>query len=326
MVSLLVLAIMVLHYFTSVELKYHHAAYRMLFYLPLILGSFWFGLKGAIFTSAVIIIIYLPHMRDQWHGLSLEDFHNILEGVLFASVGVMLGLLVERERRKQRAFAQAESLAAVGRAVAEIAHDMKSPLVAIGGFAEQVAKTMGYEDPNRKKLDIIVEQAGRIEEMIRDMLEIEKDQSLKLSESNLNDIVLQAVAGAHPIAMKAKVLLGNELEKSLPHLMIDREKVERVVSNLIINAIQACGPEESVVIRTVRRKKRVTLEIMDNGCGVKLEHRRDLFTPFFSTKKEGTGLGLAIAKKIVDAHGGKVSFKPNAVKGTTFTVEFPFRA
>jgi signal transduction histidine kinase len=169
----------------------------------------------------------------------------------------------------------------------------------------------------------VVEQTTRLEEMIRDMLEMGKNSTLKLSNSDLNDIVLEAVVMSQPMAAKAGVLLGNELEKVLPHLIVDRERVKRVVCNLLTNAIQACNPGESVIVRTARRKKGVTLEVIDSGCGVKQEHRKDLFTPFFSTKTGGTGLGLAIARRIIDANGGKLSFKPNSAKGTTFRVEFP---
>jgi two-component system sensor histidine kinase HydH len=322
-IAVLIAAIMALHYLTLPQLVYHHAAYRILFYFPLVLGSFWFGLKGGLLVSATIILVYLPHMRDQWQGFSLEDFHNILEGVLLVSVGVVLGLLAERERRAQKVHAENQSFVAVGKAVSEIAHDMKAPLMCIGGFAEQVARTLGYENPSRKKLDIVIAQTARLEEMIRDMLEMGKDSTLKPSDSDLNDIVLEAVAMSQPMAAKAGVLLGNDLESLLPHLMIDRERVKRVVYNLLTNAIQACIPGESVMVRTARRKRRVTLEIIDSGCGVKQDQRKALFTPFFSTKTGGTGLGLAIARRIIDAHGGRIFFKPNSAKGSTFSVEFP---
>lgn len=322
-VGLSICMIMVLHYFTSIDLKYHHAAYRMLFYFPLVLASFWFGLKGALFVSAIIILAYLPHLKVQWQGFSLEDFHHLLEAVLFVSVGVILGLLAERERRAQKIQAEIASFVAVGRAVSEIAHDMKAPLMCIGGFVEQVARTMGYENPARKKLDIVVRQTAVLEEMIRDMLEMGKNAILKLSDSDLNDIVLEVVAMSQPMAAKAGVLLGNDLERLLPQLMIDRKGVKMVVYNLLTNAIQACNPGDSVMVRTARRKRRVILEIIDNGCGIEQDHRKNLFTPFFSTKTGGTGLGLAIARRIIDAHGGKISFKPNSTKGSTFSVEFP---
>jgi signal transduction histidine kinase len=80
--------------------------------------------------------------------------------------------------------------------------------------------------------------------------------------------------------------------------------------------------EHFLEIGTVLRGKWVTLEVIDSGCGVRLEHRKDLFTPFFSIKTGGMGLGLAIAGRILDAHGGIIFFKPNSAKGTTFRAEF----
>ena len=134
-ISLMIGAILSLHYLTSPYMGYRHAVYRMLFYLPLVLGSLWFGLKGAIFVCASVSILYLPYTMIQWQGFSLEIFHVLLEGVLYIIIAFILGSLVEKERKEHRALLQAEGLAAVGKAVSEIAHDMKTPLMAIGGFA-----------------------------------------------------------------------------------------------------------------------------------------------------------------------------------------------
>ncbi|MFH1350106.1 MAG: hypothetical protein ABII26_04135 [Pseudomonadota bacterium] len=131
-------AIIFLHYFTLPEMKNHHAFYRMLFYLPLVLGSFWFGLKGAIGTTFSVSIFYLPYMVTQWQGFSFEDFNKILEVALYVFVAFLLGYLIEKATKNQKEMVKIESLAAIGRALSEVAHDMKTPLVAIGGFASTV--------------------------------------------------------------------------------------------------------------------------------------------------------------------------------------------
>ena len=136
-ISLLIAAILELHYYTFPEMRYHHAVYRMLFYLPLVLGSLWFGMKGALFVCISVSVLFLPHALKQWQGFSLDDLYRLTEGALYIFIALILGFLVEEVKKRHKALLMAESLSAVGKAVSEIAHNMKAPLMAIGGFATQ---------------------------------------------------------------------------------------------------------------------------------------------------------------------------------------------
>ena len=323
-ISLMIGAILSLHYLTSPYMGYRHAVYRMLFYLPLVLGSLWFGLKGAIFVCASVSILYLPYTMIQWQGFSLEIFHVLLEGVLYIIIAFILGSLVEKERKGHRALLQAESLAAVGKAVSEIAHDMKTPLMAIGGFANQVSRKLRHEDPNRKKLEIVVQETARLESMVKQMLDFGRPLEIQLTKISLNELVMKTVEVAEPVARKSGVELKTDLEPSLPLLLLDGPRIEQVILNLITNAVQASPAGERVLVRTHLESGEVLLKVADRGCGITEEHRDNVFHPFFSTKKAGTGLGLGIVKKIVEAHEGDISFQSNPEKGVTFSVRLPF--
>lgn len=323
-ISLMIGAILSLHYLTLPYMQYRHAFYRMLFYLPLVLGSLWFGLKGAIYVCASVSMLYLPYAIKQWQGFSLENFHELLEGVLYIIIAFIVGYLVEKERKKHRALLQAEGLAAVGKAVSEIAHDMKTPLMAIGGFANQVFRKLPQDDPNRKKLEVVVQETARLESMVKQMLDFGRPLEIQPTEISLNELVMKTVEVAEPVARKSGVELKTDLEPSLPPLLLDGPRIEQVILNLITNAVQASPAGERVLVRTHLESGEVLLEVADRGCGITEEHRDNVFHPFFSTKKAGTGLGLGIVKKIVEAHGGDVSFQSNPEKGVTFSVRFPF--
>ena len=291
--------------------------------MPLILGSFWFGLKGSIGVCASVTLCLLPYEIIQWQGFSLEDFHELLEIVLFIVIAFILGFLVERERKKHTALVQAESLAAIGKAVSEIAHDMKTPLMAMGGFASQIYRGLDIEDPNRKKLDVVIKETARLESMVKDMLDFGRHLEIQPKKTNLNELVMQTVEMAQPIALEAVVELKTELESSLPFFLLDGPRVKQVLLNLITNAIQASPAGERVFVKTLMERHGVVLKVIDHGCGISEEHYESVFHPFFSTKKTGTGLGLGIAKKIVEAHEGTVFFSQNMEKGVTFEVRFP---
>lgn len=322
-VGVLIAGILCMHYITSPEMKHSHAVYRMFFYIPLILGSIWFGLKGALIVWLSISVLYSPHVFMQWKGFAYDDFHKVLEGVLFFGLAVLLGALVERERTKQKALVRTERLAAIGKAVSEIAHDMKTPLMAIGGFTAQALKKLDQGDSNRKKLEIVINETARMENMVKDMLEFGKPLALDFEESNLNSIILDSIEITRPMATKVGVSLRTDLDTSLPPVLIDLPKIKQVLLNLISNGIQASSSGGEVLTKTRLAKRFVILEVADCGCGISEENFEHIFEPFFSKKVGGTGLGLSIVKKIVEGHGGNISLHSNAEKGVTFTVNLP---
>ena len=324
-ISVMIGGILCLHYLTFPDMRYHHAVYRMLFYLPLVLGSLWFGMKGAVYICVSVSVLFLPHAIRQWQGFSFEDFYRLLEGVLYILIALTLGFMVERERKKQRALVRVRSLAAVGKAVSEIAHDMKTPLMAIGGFAEQVFKKLEPDNPDRKKLGLVIQETAHLESMVKEMLDFGKPVELQFTEIDFNELVSDSVGVSQPMAKESGVGLETDLASSLPSVVLDAPKVRQVLLNLITNAIQASTVGDRVWVCTSLNSLGVVLEVSDHGGGIAKEYRENIFDPFFSTKRGGTGLGLGIVKKIVETHGGDVSFSANQEKGVTFTVRLPLR-
>jgi len=319
----MILGILCLNYFTYPTLSYRHAFYRMLFYVPLVFGCFWFGIKGAMYVTASVLFLYVPYVTRTWQGLTLEDFHKILEGLLFIIIACILGLLVEREKRKNKQLLEVERLAALGRATSEVAHDMKTPLMAIGGFATQVYRKMAPENPNRKKLEIIMQESARLETMTREMLEFGKPNNLERTNKSIETVILESVNVAQKVAESRGVILKIDLEHSLPSIPLDVDRLKKALLNLLTNGIEASEPRQCVVVRAYTRQDHVLIEIIDSGYGIKEEIANKVFSPFFTTKKGGTGLGLAIVKKTIEAHGGNISLRRNPEKGTIFVLAIP---
>lgn len=323
MIVAMVTTILCLHYLTAQQLRYQHALYRTFFYIPLIFGAFWFGWRGALAVAGSVILVYTPFAIHHWEDFSLDDFHRVIEGALFIAIAFILGYLVKKERSRHKALLRAEGLAAVGRAVSEVAHDMKTPLVAIGGFARYLAKHPEKSESSQEKLDVIVKEAARLEVMVREMLDFGKDLQIRPTSTSLNALVEETVDVAGPMAQEAGVELIVETDKDLVEVLLDGPRVRQLLLNLISNGIQACTPANRVTVKTESSKDHVLLRISDEGCGIDAEDRNKIFQPFFSRKKGGTGLGLAIVKKIADAHGAQIDVRDNVPQGTTITISFP---
>jgi len=323
LVGILVSGITGLHYGTDIALSHHHIFYRELYYLPLVLGAFWFGVRGALITSSIIALLYLPFIWMSWEGFSVQDFYRLIAIALYYVMALLVGILRDREQAKHKRLVESESLAAIGRALSNVAHDFKTPLIAIGGFAKWVQKRMRNDDACYDKLDIVIGEARRLENMVNEMLDFSRPLLLSRSTTDLTDIIRRIVTICLEADGKRRLKIDIDHAQDLPTLFLDHMRMEQALINLVWNAIQVTPEEETVTIKTSSSNGYVWIEIRDSGCGIPPDLREQVFSPFFTTKKDGTGLGLPIAKKIIEAHGGRLQVNDNPGKGTVFTASLP---
>lgn len=318
----LVTLITFLHYLTRIDEGLYHVFYRELYFLPIILSGFWFGLRGGLSTSLAITALYVPFVLIPLENFNVHDFGNLMQIVLFNIVGGVLGLLRDRELIHQKELRKAESLATMGKAISSIAHDMKTPLVAIGGFTSQVRRKLFPDEPDCcKKLDMVLQQANRMESMVKDMLAFARPLKLQRSVNDFNKFVQETVEIAQESALKYNVKLQHDSDDRSVPLNFDKHRLQQALLNLISNAIEASPEGEAVTVTVSLTGKRIQVDIADRGEGIRPENREEMFAPFFTTKKEGTGLGLAIVKKIIEAHDGNIEVQDNqGGKGTIFRV------
>ena len=328
LISFLVVVITFFYYFTFFqyahpEYAYYHTLFRDLWFLPLMLAGLWFGLKGALRTSLGITVLYMPYIVVNWQGMSPRDFNRMLEIVLLNAVAAVIGAVSSLQKARERALRESESLAAMGTALSAIAHDMKNPLVAIGGFARLLREKDGIDDDSWRKLGFIVEGTNRLEALVRDMLDFSRPLNLTLAKEDINEAVRDSVMTLESKARESRASITLELSQDLPLVTFDRVRMVQVFLNLVDNAIEASPEGKAVVVRTLHEGGKTLIDVADGGSGISPEHRGEIFTPFFTTKRHGTGLGLAIVLKIVEAHGGEVRALQTQERGATFRVSLP---
>ena len=296
-IAILIATISCLHYLSSLGWHREHIFLRQIYFVPIMLAGLWFGFRGALPTSLIISLIYTPHIILTWEYFSLEDMNKLVSLALYNIAAVIIGLLVDKERTQHARLRKAENLAAMGKAVSTIAHDMKTPLIAIGGFTLNVQKKMKQDDPDYQKLEIVVRETKRLEQMVKEMLDFSKPLELSCSSGNINTVIQDSIAMVRETAGIKKVKLEVDFTNNLPEFPFDPMKMEQVVINLLINAVQASPEGETVTVRTSMNGNRAAIEVKDYGCGIPKENKEKIFSPFFTTKKEGTGPGTPHREK-----------------------------
>jgi two-component system sensor histidine kinase HydH len=323
LVAVLVFLVSFLHYGTGHGQLYYHVFYRDLYYLPLILAGVWFGLRGALVTSLSITILFLPYVLMTWHYVPILDFDRILEIILLNSLAAVLGIISDRERKSQKALGEARNFAGIGKAVTEIAHDIKAPLTAIGGFTRSVRKRLPADNPDREKLDIVLREVDRLETLLKEMLDFSRPMDLHLSVEDIKRLVESTLPLVEAEGERRNVRIETGWGARVPSIRCDQERIRQALLNLLLNAIQASPDGERVEIRARQAGARALIDVVDRGPGIPVELRENIFLPFFTTKSEGTGLGLPMALKIVQAHGGRLRAMENPDKGTIFRIALP---
>lgn len=321
-VAMLLAALSLAHYLLLPVRPDLSALVQRLFFLPLFMASLLFGLRGGLICAALICLNYFDFFLVPNPGRAAA-FLVILELGLYFFTGALTGLLVDRERREARRLKEAENLALLGQAAAAVAHELKTPLIAIGGFAQRIQRDLEPDHPYRYQLKIIVDQVAHMETLLRQMLDYTRPLELRLVPVKLAGLVAEVFTLTESMAQERGVRLLNQLNGRGLRVGADKGRLRQVLINLVQNAVQASPRGGEVAVRAQADKDQVALEVTDQGPGIAPEDQEKIFFPFFTTKQGGTGLGLAITRKNVLAHGGTIELESAPGEGSIFRVILP---
>ena len=188
-------------------------------------------------------------------------------------------------KRSIRALKEAESLAGIGKALSCVAHDMRTPLIAIGGFAKQVQRNIRRSHPDWNKMEIVLNEVGRLEKMVNDMLDFSKPLDIHKSLEQITIILDECIAVSKPLADKKNVELQIEAFAPPTPLWLDRLRLQQAFINLLTNAIEASPESQTVKIRYYTRGDDLFVEVVDRGPGIAPEIRKDIFFTLFYNQK-----------------------------------------
>jgi signal transduction histidine kinase len=223
---------------------------------------------------------------------------------------------------------EADKLAALGEVAAGVAHEIRNPLVSIGGFTRRIRKKVGDDSAITPYLDVIIEEVTRLERTLNEMLDFSTDARDHYEEHDLNTIMEQSLELLRRDLNESNVTVVKQFTPGLPSTFCDDRQIKHVFLNIYLNAVQAMGSKGgSLTLRTfavVREGKQfVAGEVSDTGGGIPMEVIHNIFNPFFTTKDTGSGLGLSIVHKIITRHFGQVEVHNREGEGASFLVTLP---
>jgi hypothetical protein len=241
-------------------------------------------------------------------------------------LAIQAGLAIERARLigelkdNQQKMLQTERLTVIGQMAARVAHEIRNPLVAIGGFARSLLREAPPDDLRREALEIIVSEVRRLEAIVREVLDFTKP-----SPPDLKPLDLRRVAAELLDLMRMEIELADvetsvEAEDGLPLALADRDRIFQALVNVVRNALHAMPEGGRLTLRLSAPEDRVELAVQDTGVGMSPEVVARLAEPFFTTKSAGSGLGLTIAAQIVRDHGGEIAVESAVGVGTTLRI------
>ncbi|MHB8877828.1 MAG: two-component system sensor histidine kinase NtrB, partial [Myxococcaceae bacterium] len=219
---------------------------------------------------------------------------------------------------------RADRFAAVGEMASGLAHEIKNPLAGLSGALELLAEDLSGSPEKSEVVGEMRHQVDRLTRTMEGLLSFARPPRPNMGSTDVNATLEKVLFLVARQRSKVPVRFVRELDPALPRVMADSAQLEQVFLNICLNACQAMAAAGgTLTVSSAARGDRVAVDLTDTGPGIPQEIRSNVFTPFFTTRKNGTGLGLAISSRIVAEHGGQIVFTCPPGGGTTFTVSLP---
>jgi len=317
-------------------------------YLLTALHAFYYGYLTGIVVAAVCTVVYfLAGLRVS----AIEPIDFLLRVSFLFLIALPIGLLsvtLRKDKEKieslnrdltesleslkytQGKLLEAEKLSALGRLAANVAHEIRNPLTAIGGFAKRLEKRLPEKSSEKENAKIIVHEVARLERILRDTLTFSREAKFHFRYADMNDLLALTEAKFAELCRENDVLITLRPAPGLPSCIVDEDQIRQALDNLVTNAIDAMtgGGTLTLATRTACENgtRFVVIDVADTGPGIPPDQASKVFEPFYSTKEigHGTGLGLSICKKIMEEHRGSIRVAAAPGGGAMFSLFIPY--
>ena len=281
----------------------------------------------------VIGVILVDNLYNQ-NPITEEDIHSLSTFSNQAGLAIENAILYRNLEKVHQELKEAQSLlvhrekmAALGELSAAIAHEIKNPLVSVGGFARRLYRAIPDDAPEKRYAQTIIEEVARLEQILNDTQGYIRNEPIVFKERDLRDILDESVAMVSEGFDGVGIQIVKQYAKEIPRVHGDDQQLKQVFFNLLTNARQAMEDKGTIFLRAHPFSKNgtsfVRVEVEDTGKGIDPENLPNIFNPFYTTKEARLGLGLPIVHRIITYHKGQIEVDNHPGKGVTFVVILP---
>jgi signal transduction histidine kinase len=327
-------------------------SYYLIFFVPVATAAMYFDFWATLAWTALTSAAYwsfVVRLLSQYELTEEGPTELVIRNLFFFLAAIVVNRFVTENRQQVRRYRElaetlaetnrrleqaqeearrSERLAALGQLSAGLAHELRNPLAVIKGSAETLMRKLASSDPiSTEMAGYISSEVNRMNALVTRFLDFARPHKLQQRAEQIPPLIERALKAARERWPDAKVEVERHFAADLPEINLDGELVERVFTNLALNAYEAMGPAGGglrvAVVPSSDGKRGVEITFQDTGPGIPAELHEQIFNPFFTTKEAGVGLGLSIVSKIVDDHRGWIRVTSEPGKGACFTVFLP---
>lgn len=257
-----------------------------------------------------------------------EETKQILISATHVTIGnkefsgyLFVELDITERKKLELQLAQSEKLAALGKMAAVLAHEIKTPLTSIKLNTDMLIESLELNNEDQKSFNIISKEINRLNNLVKEVLQLSRQPDLNYSVSNIRDIVENIILETQNKTSQKAISLINKVESI--KVEFDNEKIKQVLLNLIDNSIESINESGTIELTSSVKinTNKISIFIKDSGCGI--NDSLKIFEPFYTTKSSGTGLGLSISQKIIEQHKGILKLVSSKPGETIFEITLP---
>jgi signal transduction histidine kinase len=272
----------------------------------------------------------LPAHRSEPTGFPAADVELVaaladLAGLTLDQAGRFKELRQGEQQRRELAgqLQRQERLAWLGELAGRMAQETRNPLASITAFTLRARRSLAEDHPGHDYLEIVLRETERLERLLAEQLSYTPSSEGALRLESLNGVVQEVLSGAADTLVRRRVRLVKKLAADLPTLLLDRERIQRVVANMLESALESVGVGGRIRIESRRLGASVVLELAHDGPRAPGDLLEQVFVPFSSQRPGGPGVGLGVAQQIVREHGGEIRVRSDGEWGCIFSLSLP---
>ena len=268
---------------------------------------------------------------EPFKGVELELLVGMAQQIVVAMENAKLYQYMEDKVRSttqelkiaQEKLIRSERLVAMGHLVQGVAHEIRNPVMTIGGFAQRIKRELSDNHKLTKYVNIIIDETARLEHLVRQVREFAGVQTANLTLEKVKYPVRETLKRFVPLAQKMGVEIKTAIDQDLPPTKLDSAQMVIALSNVLENALESMPNGGTLTVNAKRDDNYIAIKIEDTGCGIASDQLDAIYDPFVTSKTRGAGLGLTMVHQVVMNHHGEINMSSELNKGTRVTIRLP---